>query len=276
MPNEIWVLIMRYLTCADVLTIKFLSKGCYEIVFLNERFSYFKYFAKKLIDCEFYYVKLSIFIETVIKNARGAISESNWLYLNYSLQQLKSDAVISSCLCHLFHCPRSLFAKNDCKLCSRKFVSSLVTKPENFDRFFFKFDHDELLKKYEDISFKGLLPSIFFKSYDELATILSDRKRCLTTCVVSTPSKMSRLFLEVLLRILINSCYEFVAVLPHCEEMFFVERYFKSLDIFLFSIMQKIDFKVFCKIFVENNHNSFNIKIINEKFINYCSQKYAC
>ena len=63
--------------------------------------------------------------------------------------------------------------------------------------------------------------SLFFKSYDELVTIMSDRKRCLTTCVVSSPSKIARLFLEVFLRILINGCYNFANVLSKSEELIF-------------------------------------------------------
>ena len=132
---------MRYLTCRDILSIKFLCKKCYKVVFLNQRFTYFEYYAKKLIDCEFFYEKISTFTQNIIINVQDTISKSNWLYLNYLLDQLKSDLMISSCICHLFHCPRSLFAKSDCHLCSRKFISSLISKPKNFD-WLFKLDFE--------------------------------------------------------------------------------------------------------------------------------------
>ena len=64
---------------------------------------------------------------------------------------------------------------------------------------------------------------------DELVTVNSDRKRCLTTCVIMSPSKIGRLFLEVLLRILVNSCYNFVTILSQSQELIFLEKYFDSL-----------------------------------------------
>ena len=269
-------MIMKFLNCVDILSIKCLSKRCYTISFLNPRFNYFQYFAKQLIDCDLFYQNFSFFIRNFLQQVKTNISLSNWLYLNYFLDNLKSDLMISSCFCHLFHCPRSLFAKSECYLCSRKYVSTLITKPKNFDQLF-KFNFgDRLLKEYQNISFKGLEPSLFFKSYDELATVMSNRKRCLTTYVVTSPSKIARLFVEVFLRILINYCYKFVEILSESEEVIFIEKYIDSLISFLSDIIIKFDFKIFIKIFLENKHNSDNLKIINENFINYCSEKYAC
>ena len=213
---------MKFLNCVDILSIKCLSKRCYTMTFLNQRFNYFQYFAKQLIDCDLYYQTSSLFVQNFLEEIKANISLPNWLYLNYFFDNLKSDLMISSCLCHLFHCPRSLFAKSECFLCSRKYVSTFITKPKNFDQLF-KFNFgDRLLKEYQNISFKGLESSLFFKSYDELATVMSNRARYLTTCVVTSPSKIARLFLEVFLRILVNYCYKFVEHLPESEEVIFV------------------------------------------------------
>ena len=213
---------MKFLNCVDILSIKCLSKRCYTMTFLNQRFNYFQYFAKQLIDCDLYYQTSSLFVQNFLEEIKTNISLPNWLHLNYFFDNLKSDLMISSCLCHLFHCPRSLFAKSECFLCSRKYVSTFITKPKNFDQLF-KFNFgDRLLKEYQNISFKGLESSLFFKSYDELATVMSNRARYLTTCVVTSPSKIARLFLEVFLRILVNYCYKFVEHLPESEEVIFV------------------------------------------------------
>ena len=224
-----------------------------------------------------YYQTYSFFIQNFFQRVKTNISLSNWwLYLNYFFDNLKSDLMISSCFCHLFHCPRSLFAKSDCFLCSRKYVSTFITKPKNFDQLF-KFNFgDRLLKEYQNISFKGLESSLFFNTYDELNTIMSNRKRCLTTCVISSPSKIARLFLEVFLRILINYCYKFVEILSESEELTFIENYVDCLIKFLSEVITKFDFNIFIKIFLENEHNSDNLKIINQNFVNYCSKKYAC
>ena len=105
---------------------------------------------------------------------------------------------------------------------------------------------------------------------------MSNQKRCLTTCVISSPSKIARLFLEVFLRILINYCYKFVEILAESEELTFIENYFDCLIKFLSDVITKFDFNIFIKIFLENEHNSDNLKIINQNFVNYCSKKYAC
>ena len=199
-------MIMKYLDILDFLAVKCLSKRCFTITFLNQRFSYFQYFAKRVIDSNLYYNCLSFFVKRLLQNVKDDIDISNWLFLNYFLDSLKTDLMNSNCLCHLFHCPRSLFAKSDCMLSSRKYVLTLITKPKNFDSLFnFDFE-DSLLIQYKDISFQGFKSALFYKSFDELATIMSDRKRCLTTCVINTPSKFARLFLEVFLRILMNYC----------------------------------------------------------------------
>ena len=105
------------------------------------------------------------------------------------------------------------FGRSNVNYDSRRFVLTTIIKPDNFNELFnFNFN-DRLLREYQNISFKGLESSLFFKSYDELVTINSNKKRCLTTCVITTPAKIARLFLEVFLRILVNGCYDFTVVL---------------------------------------------------------------
>ena len=184
--------------------------------------------------------------------------------------------MLSSCFCHLFHCPRSLFAKNNCQLCSRRFIKTVITKPKNFDQLFTFSFGDRLLKEYQDISFKGLEPLLFFKSYDEMVTIESNRKRCLTTCVVTAPCKIGKLFLEVFLRILVNACYDFANILSQSEELIFLEKFFDFVISHIPDCIAKFDFNTFIKIFSENDYNSPDLKITNNNFISYCSKKYAC
>ena len=44
---------------------------------------------------------------------------STYLFLKFSFEDLKNQITISNCLNHLFFCPRSFYAKNDCLNCSR-------------------------------------------------------------------------------------------------------------------------------------------------------------
>ena len=276
LPNEIWAVILKYLNYIDILSIKFLSKRCFNIIFLNSRFRYFRGLAKQLTDCVLYYQKINAVFDNFIQNLKSDISLSNWLYLNYFFNQLKDNLLLSSCFCHLFHCPRSLFAKNNCKLCSRRFIKTLIRKPKNFDRLFTFTFADRLLKEYCDISFKGLEPLLFFKSYDEMVMIESDRKRCLTTCVVTAPCKIGKLFLKVFLRILVNACYDFANILSEFDELIFLEKFFDFVISHVPDFIAKFDFKLFIKIFSENDYFSPDLKITNKNFISYCSKKYAC
>ena len=262
---------------SDFLAFKCLSKRCFTMTFFNQRrFRYFRHFAKQLVDSNLYYSTSSFFVRKLLQNVKDDTDLSNWLFLNYFLDNLKTDLIISNCFCHLFHCPRSLFAKSQCILCSRKYVLTLITKSKNFEELF-KFDFgDKLLIDYKEISFQGFKSSLFYKSFDELATIMSDRKRCLTTCVVYTPSKFARLFLEVFLRILMNYCYKFVELQPESQEVKFLEKYIIGVIEFLSNILPKFKFSVFVNMFSQNSFNSNIFKLINENFINYCSKKYAC
>ena len=276
LPNEIWAIVLKYLNYADILSIKFLSKRCFNISFLNCRFKYFQGLAKQLTDCNLYYQKINAFFDNFAQKVKSDISLSDWLYLNYFLYQLKGNVMLSSCFCHLFHCPRSLFAKNNCQLCSRKFIATVITKPKNFDQLFTFSFGDRLLKEYHNICFKGLQPLLFFKSYDEMVTIESNRKRCLTTCVITAPCKIGKLFLEMFLRILVNACYDFANILSQSEELIFLEKFFNFVISHIPDTIAKFDFNTFIKIFSENDYNSHNLKITNKNFISYCSKKYAC
>ena len=248
----------------------------FKISFLNKRFKYFQCLAKQLTDCDVFYEKMKAFFEDFIKRVKSDICLPDWLYLNYFIYNLRGYLLISSCFCNLFHCPRSLFAKNDCYFCSRKYIASLITKPENFNRLFdFNFGN-RLLKEYQNISFEGLQSSLFYKSYDEFMTIKSDKKRCLTTCVITSPCKIGRLFLEVFLRILINAGYDFANNLSQSEQFVFLQKYFDCVIDYVPNTIAEFDYNLFIKVFLENDYNSFHFKKTNENFIKYCSEKYAC
>ena len=92
--------------------------------------------------------------------------------------------MISNCFYHLFHCPRSVFAKSKCVLCSKQYVLTQITQPKNFDDLdkfnFVSFFKDCLPKGSTVTFFEEFKSLLFYKSYDELITIMSDRKRCLT------------------------------------------------------------------------------------------------
>ena len=257
-----------------------MSKRCLSISFLDEHVRYYNHFAKRLVDSNLYYDILSCFIRDFLKNVKNDLNFSTWLFLNYFFDNLKIDLMISNCFYHLFHCPRSVFAKNGCFLCSRQYVLTQITKPKNFNDLykfnFVSFFENYLPKGSKGTFFEEFKPLLFYKSYDELVTIISKRKRCLTKFVVQSPFKLIKAFLEIVLRVLMNYCYKFIKYLLVCQEADFVEKYVNSVLEFLSNILGKINFSVFVDMFSENTYNSNIIKILNENFITYCSKKYAC
>ena len=87
LQNEIWTNILKYLDYVDILSIKFLSKRCLNIIFLNNRFKYFQDLAKQLVDCNLFYQKINAFVENFVQKVKSDISLSNCLYLNYYLHK---------------------------------------------------------------------------------------------------------------------------------------------------------------------------------------------
>ena len=151
LPNEIWAVILKYLNYVDILSIKLLSKRCFNISFLNCRFKYFRGLAKQLTDCNLYYQEINGFFDNFVQKIKNDIPLPDWLYLNYFFDQLKGNLLLSSCFCHLFHCPRVAFF-NNCRLCKRKFIPVMNLKIKDFDEIlnfvFLKTDENAIVAKY--------------------------------------------------------------------------------------------------------------------------------
>ena len=116
--------------------------------------------------------------------------------------------MISNCLYHLFSCPRSAYAKNECQHCSRLYVSPFI-QPKNFEyieNFRFKIldDRKNVLSENSLSTFKKFSSVVFFKSLEESSVINSDQKRCLKTFIVQYYFHLVLMFFEVQLRIFVN------------------------------------------------------------------------
>ena len=90
----------------------------------------------------------------------------------------------SNCLFHLFSCPRSEYAKNNCICCSRLHVEPLIRLP-NFEKLqnFFLEVSDDIKNFLKEISYNKIKLNVFFDSIEEYNAINSDQKRCLNTYV---------------------------------------------------------------------------------------------
>ena len=209
LPNEIWTLILNFLSLRDVILLKFLSKRFYRLSFLKKKLKYFSINSHKVFEVNEYYNMFFYFFNDLLDNLKMKFYVSTFLLLKYSLEDLKNQFMISNCLYHLLSCPRSVFARNDCVYCSRAYISSQIIQSKNFNyianfncrRFFnlekLSTDSLNILKQFKIL--------VFFKSLHEFSIFNSDRKRCLNTFIVQDYMHLVLVFFEIQLRFLLIS-----------------------------------------------------------------------
>ena len=104
---------------------KFLSKSFFKIIFLNFKIRYFNRISNEIFNTNNYYNELLYSVERLLKELKFKFDFSNYCFLKYSFEELINSSLISSCLIHLFDCPRTQFARNTCPNCSRIYVKIL-------------------------------------------------------------------------------------------------------------------------------------------------------
>ena len=85
-------------------------------------------------------------------------------------------------------------------------------------------------------------------------------------------------FFEIQLRIFINVFYGLLDYVKTSDQSLFLERCFSFAHKFVIHCIKRVKVPFFQEIFDEIDYNDFNsyiIKIINKKYIDYCNRKYA-
>ena len=85
-------------------------------------------------------------------------------------------------------------------------------------------------------------------------------------------------FFEIQLRIFINFFYGLLDYVKTSDQSLFLERCFSIAHKFVIHCIKRVKVPFFQEIFDEIDYNDFNsyiIKIINKKYIDYCNRKYA-
>ena len=72
-------------------------------------------------------------IGNLLSILKKKIDDLTFLFLKYSFDRLKNLFMISNCLFHLFSCPRSDYAKNNCICCSRLYIDASI-RPSNLEK----------------------------------------------------------------------------------------------------------------------------------------------
>ena len=164
----------------------------------------------KIFEVNEYYDMFFYLFNDLLNKLKMKFNQTTFFLLKYSLDDLKNLFVISNCLYHLFSCPRSVFARNDCFYCSRVFIKEINQSKNfncinefNFNIFFKQFIRRKLSSASLNILSK-LKIIVFFKSYDDFSTVNSNRKRCLNTFIVQDYIHLVLAFFEIQLGIFIN------------------------------------------------------------------------
>ena len=99
--------------------------------------------------------------------------------MKYSFNRLKNLFITSNCLFHLFSCPRSDYAKNNCICCSRLYIDASI-RPlnlEKFEKFFLDYVSNNLKIFLKENSYNKIKFNVFcdsMKQYNAINPIKKD------------------------------------------------------------------------------------------------------
>ena len=158
----------------------------------------------------------------------------------------------SNCLFHLFSCPRSEYAKNNCICCSRLYVEPLI-RPPNFEKLqnFFLEASDNIKNFLKEISYNKIKLNVFFDSIEQYNAINSDQKRCLNTYVVKNFFELITLFFETQIRAFCNFFHDIANdfYIKAENKFFFLVQCFDFVLKFVGKCIKNIKISMFQEIF---------------------------
>ena len=181
LPDEVWTEKTKNLSIEEVYSFKFLCKRFYKIALLHKKIRYFTVISHKMFDVNDYYNTFFLMVKNLL------IDDLTFLFLKYTFDRLKNLFMISNCLFHLFSCPRSDYAKNNCICCSRLYIDASICplNLEKFEKFFLDYVSNNLKIFLKENSYNKIKFNVFFDSIEQYNAINSHKKRCLNRYVVN-------------------------------------------------------------------------------------------
>ena len=205
-------------------------------------------------------------------------------YLRYRLQLIKNQFLCSNVLMYLFNCPRSDYAISNCKYCSRLFApcSSTVflASLETLCRIVSSTGTfcNSVLPLFEEYFIKRFNLNIAYKSREHYETIIFEQERCLELCVFDSPYSIILKYCEVLLRILYNFLWSVSDDFKDGRKIFFLDSCLYFMIEFFGKVTRLIHTHQFQTIYLTYtphvDYSTRHIRIINNKYIEYCRQRF--
>lgn len=272
LPAEIWIIIFRFLTLADICKFRFLSRrgnSLYFFVGQQLNLNFLIDTSKKIFDIDEYYETIkNMFVMQLSQKLKARFEFSNYLFMRYCLEIFLRINTVSNTLLHLFYCPRAFFAKSNCLLCSR-----LVVKKDLFCDISFT----SLSKKDTVISRKDYDFKYFWDNNQQKDTICSDLKRCLNVLVIQDSIDLILQFLEIQGRYFGNFFHSLATVtcLTHTERYFLISVSSSYFNNFLSYILRSVKLNHLNNLFDEIEKDQFKyLKVINKKYKEKLKKKY--
>ena len=143
--------------------------------------------------------------DNLLSILKEKFDDLTFLFLKYSFDRLKNLFMTSNCLFHLFSCPRSDYAKNNCICCSRLYIDASIRllNLEKLENFFLDYVSNNLKIFLKEKSYNKIKLNLFFDSIEQYNAINSDKKRRLNTYVVNNFFELITLFFETQLECLV-------------------------------------------------------------------------
>ena len=112
---------------------------------------------------------------------------------------------------------------------------------------------------------------------EQYNAINSDKKKCWNTYVVNNFFELITLFFETQIRVLCNFFHNIANdfYIKAENNFFFLVQCFDFVLKFVGKCIKNIKISMFQEIFSDFEYSSSYIKVINQKYIEYCDRKYA-
>ena len=161
--DDVWRIILQFLTNNELYQLKFLCRRFYMIISLSpffKKLDYYREIAHDIVDTDkLYECFIDLYDNFLFSKLSQEFQSSTLSYLKNHLEPVKNYFFCSNVLFQLFNCPRSNYAVNGCSLCSRLYIDPLVYPEQKVD-----------LRNNTDLHYKLIKSSIF--AYDCLKIIL--------------------------------------------------------------------------------------------------------
>ena len=275
LPDEIWFLIFKFLNFEDIFKFKFLSKRGNEIYFLlgEKRLFFLIQKSKKIFNVEIFYDKVQQFFnKELFTEIKEEFSFIKYLLLIFLFEEIYNDLSLSNFFSHLFYCPRSIFAKNNCLKCSRVFLRKELEIRVDFIEEFNIFRYIESDEKLNDFEF-----NVFWSNKQQKEIIESDISRCLNSFVIQYYKEFLFLFLEINFRILSTFFFRIGKLIFNdiSERKTFLNISFKFVKKIIIYFLYSVNLIELNNLFEEIDFDEFShLKVINRKYKEDLKKKY--